>query len=62
MTKAIEHLRNGGWVEQAIDAALARTERAQELLGSLPDVPARHILSDLGSYLTDRVEAARSRI
>ena len=62
VTKAIEHLRNGGWVEQAIDAALARTERAQELLGSLPDVLARHILSDLGSYLTDRVEAARSRI
>lgn len=26
VTKAIEHLRNGGWVEQAIDAALAHGE------------------------------------
>ena len=62
VTKAIEHLRNGGWVDQAIDAALSRTHRAQSLLRSLPDVPARQILVDLGSYLVNRVEEAREQI
>ena len=62
VTKAIEHLRNGGWIDQAIDAALSRTHRAQRLLKSLPDVPARQILVDLGSYLVNRVGEAREQI
>lgn len=62
MTRAIEHLRYGGWVDQAIDAALSRTHRAQRLLKSLPDVPARQILVDLGNYLVNRVEEAREQI
>jgi heptaprenyl diphosphate synthase len=57
--KAISHLREGGWVDQAIDAALARTRRAQQLLTTLPEIPARKVLTDLGSYLVDRVEEAR---
>lgn len=59
---AIAHLREGGWVDQAIEAAISRTERAQGLLASLPEIPARQILTDLGSYLVDRVEQARRQI
>lgn len=59
---AIRHLRDGGWVDQAIDAALARTERAQTLLASLPDIPARQILTDLGAYLVNRVEDSRPHL
>jgi heptaprenyl diphosphate synthase len=57
--EAIALLRDGGWVDQAIDAALLRTERAQTLLLTLPDIPARTILSNLGGYLVDQVEDAR---
>jgi heptaprenyl diphosphate synthase len=60
--RAIAHLREGGWVDLAIDAALARTKRAQDLLATLPAVPARQVLTDLGSYLVDRVEEARRSI
>lgn len=62
VAEAIAHLREGGWVDQAIDAALVRTHRAQDLLKSLPEIPARKILTDLGSYLVDRVEEARASL
>jgi heptaprenyl diphosphate synthase len=57
---AIAHLRNGGWVDQAIDLALDRLHKAQTLLLALPETNVRHVLTNLGDYLVGRVEAARS--
>jgi heptaprenyl diphosphate synthase len=58
--QAIAHLRNGGWVDQAVDIALDRLGRAQRLLLDLPDTEARTVLTNLGDYLVKRVEAARA--
>ena len=57
--EAIRLMREGGWVERAIDAALARVETAQRALESLPDGPARTALAELGRYLVDQVESER---
>jgi heptaprenyl diphosphate synthase len=60
VAEAIDILRDGGWVDRAIDTALARVEAAQQHLEVLPDRPARMVLWDLGRYLVGRVEAERS--
>jgi heptaprenyl diphosphate synthase len=60
VASAIAHLRNGGWVDQAVDAALDRLHKAQRLLLDLPDTKVRAVLTNLGDYLVERVEAARS--
>ena len=57
--EAIRLMREGGWVERAIDAALARVEAAQRALESLPEGPARTALAELGRYLVDQVESER---
>jgi len=57
--EAIRLLRQGGWVDRAIDAALARVEDAQRMLEPLPEVPAKRALAGLGRYLVDQVEAER---
>lgn len=54
--EAIRLLRDGGWVDRAIDTALARVESAQRTLETLPDVPARSVLAGLGRYLVKQVE------
>ncbi len=54
-------LREEGWVDRAIDAALARAEVAQERLAGLPARPALPVLEGLGRYLVERVEAERGR-
>jgi geranylgeranyl pyrophosphate synthase len=61
VSEAISILRGGGWVDQAIDAALDRVEVAQKALENLPDIPARAVLAELGRYLVERVQAERSR-
>ena len=58
--EAIDHLRSGGWVDQAVDAAFARLAKAQDLLARLPDNEGRRVLENLGDYLVERVEAART--
>ena len=60
VSRVIAHLREGGWVDQAVDAALVRLHKAQRLLLTLPDIEARKVLTDMGDYLVGRVEAARS--
>ena len=57
--EAIRILREGGWVDRAIDAALARVETAERSLELLPDRPARTALAELGRYLVDQVETER---
>jgi heptaprenyl diphosphate synthase len=59
--EAITLIRDGGWVDQAIEAALQRVDRAQVVLDVLPDRPARQALADLGRYLVSRVEAERAQ-
>ncbi|MGH8928221.1 MAG: polyprenyl synthetase family protein, partial [Acidimicrobiia bacterium] len=61
VAEAIDLLREGGWVDRAIDAALARVETAQRTLNPLPDNPAKPILNALGRYLVQRVESERHR-
>lgn len=57
--EAINLLRDGGWVDRAIDAALARVETAQLGLEALPPGPAKTALAELGRYLVDQVETER---
>jgi heptaprenyl diphosphate synthase len=57
--EAISLLRGGGWVDRAIDAALARVESAQQGLEALPAGPAKTALAELGRYLVDQVETER---
>ena len=57
--EAIRLLREGGWVDRAIDAALARVEATQRTLEPLPDGPAKTALAELGRYLVDQVESER---
>ncbi len=57
--EAISLLREGGWVDRAIDAALIRVETAQRGLESLPEGPAKTALAELGRYLVDQVETER---
>jgi geranylgeranyl pyrophosphate synthase len=59
--EALGLLREGGWVDRAIDAALARVATAQQLLAHLPDRPALPVLLGLGRYLVERVETERGR-
>jgi heptaprenyl diphosphate synthase len=59
--ESIRLLREGGWVDRAIDTALARVERAREILARLPDRPARGVLEGLGEYLVTRVQTERGR-
>lgn len=57
--EAISLLRGGGWVDRAIDAALARVASAQQGLDVLPPGPAKTSLAELGRYLVDQVETER---
>ncbi|MEX2625079.1 MAG: polyprenyl synthetase family protein [Acidimicrobiia bacterium] len=57
--EAILLLRNEGWVDRALDAALKRAEVAQERLRTLPRRQALPVLEGLGRYLVERVEAER---
>jgi heptaprenyl diphosphate synthase len=57
--EAIRLLREGGWVDRAIDAALARVETAQRALQPLPEGSAKTALAELGRYLVDQVETER---
>ena len=57
--EAIRLLREGGWVDRAIDAALARVDSAQRSLDPLPEGPAKTVLAELGRYLVDQVETER---
>ena len=57
--EVIAIVRDGGFVDQALEAATARLDVADAALGSLPVSEARDILEKLGTFLVDRVEAAR---
>lgn len=58
--RAVELVTKGGYVDQALDVALRRLTTAREALEPLPDIAARRVLDRLGTYLLDRVVAART--
>ena len=55
----IDLVRQGGFVDQALDSAHERLERASKAVASLPDVPAKSVLGVLGEYLVNRVSGVR---
>ena len=57
--EVINLVRDGGYVDMALESASARLAVADAALASLPDTEARSILERLGTFLVDRVEAAR---
>ncbi len=60
VSEVIERIRAGGYVEHTLGRALSRLETANSALQEIPDDEAKGILHALGSYLLERVEAARS--
>jgi heptaprenyl diphosphate synthase len=57
VNEAIDLIRGGGWVDRAIDEAVERLRIAQTLLEPLPDRTAKHVLSEMGGFLVEQVEA-----
>jgi heptaprenyl diphosphate synthase len=60
VAEVIDLIRSGGYVDQALEEATARTEAAQRAVATLPNSEAKDVLGRLGIYLLSRVNAARS--
>jgi len=60
VASVLEIVRNGGYVDRALDEAAARLRAADESVDSLPQGEIPDILRRLGRYLLDRAEAARA--
>ena len=58
--EVIDLVKRGGFVDEALDSADRRLERAAEAVAALPDVPARSVLGTLGEYLVTRVSGVRN--
>lgn len=59
IAEVIEIVRSGGYVEESLAEAGRRLALASSSLDLLPEGDARSILEKLGTYLVERVEAAR---
>lgn len=57
--EVIDIVRSGGHVDTALETATARLRIAESALATLPKSKPRSILEGLGSYLLERVDAAR---
>lgn len=53
--RVVEIVRNEGYLTASLDAAAAHLDRAATAASSLPDRPAKEVLSGLGNWLLDRV-------
>jgi heptaprenyl diphosphate synthase len=60
VAEVIELVRDGGHVDAALQTATARLTIADAALGTLPKSKPKEILERLGSYLVNRVDAARA--
>jgi geranylgeranyl pyrophosphate synthase len=58
--EVIRLVREGGYVDRTLEAAMQRVRVATDALGVLPASPTREILATLGEYLVARVDAARA--
>lgn len=59
ISTVIDLVKRGGFIDASLDAADRRLVVAQQAADSLPDVPARAVLGDLGEYLLTRVDGVR---
>jgi heptaprenyl diphosphate synthase len=57
--EVIRLVRQGGYIEATLETADRRLDAATQALARIPPSQARQILESLGSYLLDRVDAAR---
>jgi heptaprenyl diphosphate synthase len=57
--EVIDIVRSGGHVDTSLSEAGRRLEMASKALAALPDGKPRQILETLGSYLVERVDAAK---
>lgn len=60
VAEVIDLVRGGGYVDRALEGAMARVEVARQALMVLPDDDTRRVLANLGEYLVTRVDSARS--
>ncbi|MEX2250617.1 MAG: polyprenyl synthetase family protein [Acidimicrobiia bacterium] len=60
VTEVIDIVRSGGHVDTSLSEAGRRLELASKALASLPDGKPKQILETLGSYLVERVDAAKT--
>lgn len=60
VAEVIRLVREGGYVDRALEAAMTRVEVARRALTVLPAGDTRQVLENLGEYLVARVESARS--
>lgn len=57
--EVIRLVRSGGHIEATLESAHTRLGKASAALSAVPDVEARGVLDQLGTYLLERVETAR---
>ncbi|HSJ33761.1 MAG TPA: polyprenyl synthetase family protein [Acidimicrobiia bacterium] len=60
VAEVIRLVRDGGYVDRALEGAMARVEVARRALTVLPESDTRQVLENLGEYLVTRVDSARS--
>jgi len=60
VAEVIDLVRGGGYIEQTLQSATHRLDVANAALKHLPEGEPRMILEKLGSYLVERVDAART--
>jgi len=60
VTEAIELIRQGGYVERTLDECTERMRIAAQAIAILPQSEARSTLERMGTFLIERVHAARS--
>jgi len=60
VSEVIDIVRSGGHVDVALAEATRRLDVASNALAGLPDGEAREILETLGTYLLERVDAAKT--
>ena len=60
VSEVIGLVRSGGYVKDALNEASRRIDIAGRSIADLPNTPARDVLNSLGTYLINRVEAARA--
>lgn len=60
VAEVIAIVRDGGHIDAALEAATERLRIADDALAAVPDSEPKEILERLGSYLLERVNAARA--
>ena len=59
VAEVIGLVREGGYIDGVIDECVTRLDVASEAIASLPDIEARSVLHEMGSFLVNRVAVVR---